>query len=256
MPFLTKIGSALKGAAVKRAKAKALETAANTVTDEEKRSNLFLFVGLGGIGCLIFPILIIIVVFSYLLGIVQIADGAELSNGNISVAVGEAANIEGVQERIKWLYDNNGVPQTEEVNQSYLETFEVNYLDSNGDLKTKSLTMHKKLKNEVQAIFQDMVHINFKLEWDSGGGSIRGWNADMGYDEPFIRSAHCYGHAVDINVKANPMPSMGVGDKYEPGVNPYSVTEEVVNIWKQHGFYWGGDWSGQEDYMHFSYFNH
>ena len=44
--------------------------------------------------------------------------------------------------------------------------------------------------------------------------------------------------------------------KYQPGVDPYSVTPEVVAIWKKHGFFWGGDWKSSKDYMHFTYTNH
>ncbi len=29
--------------------------------------------------------------------------------------------------------------------------------------------------------------------------------------------------------------------------------QKVIKIWKSHGFYWGGDWSGKKDTMHFSY---
>lgn len=183
--------------------------------------------------------------------------GNSSGNNSINVQAGEAASIEGEQARIDWLYDGNGIPQTEEENAKYLEDFEVVYLDKDGNQKTQNMTMHKKLKTEVQAIFQDMVNIGFKLEWESGGGSIRGWNADLGYTGTFYRSAHCYGHAIDINVDANPyIGSYRVGGEYEPGINPYSVTSEVVDIWKKHGFFWGGDWNTIKDYMHFSYFNH
>ncbi|MFR7763129.1 MAG: M15 family metallopeptidase, partial [Eubacterium sp.] len=40
---------------------------------------------------------------------------------------------------------------------------------------------------------------------------------------------------------------------YKPGTNKFSVTQKVINIWKAHGFYWGGDWTGKKDTMHFSY---
>lgn len=209
-------------------------------------------------------LILLYLVISYPLAIASVWIGGSLnasggsgsSGGN--VAVGEAAQIEGEDARIEWLYDGNGVPQTEAENEKYLETFDVEYLDGDGNIQTFSLTMHTKLKTEVQAIFQEMINIGFPIEWSSGGGSIRGWNTDTGYSGNFFQSAHCYGHAVDINVAANPCAQCGVGSEsdYQPGVDPYSVTEEVVNIWKKHGFYWGGDWNSPKDYMHFSYFNH
>lgn len=178
---------------------------------------------------------------------------------SVNVEVGEAAKIEGQEARIAWLYDGKGIPTTEEENEKYLENFEIEYLDKNGKLKTRTMRMHKKLKSEVQAIFKDLVNIGFKLEWDSGGGSLRGWNAGRTFGGTFPRSAHCYGHAIDINVDSNPCDGSGcghVGGTYSPGSDPLSVTDEVVQIWKKHGFYWGGDWNSLKDYMHFSYFNH
>ena len=186
-------------------------------------------------------------------------DGNSSKNtSTTSVSAGEAANIEGEDNRIAWLYDGNGVPQTEEQNEQYLETFEISYLDETGVLKSMDIKMHKKLKTEVQAIFQDLINIGFKLEWSSGGGAMRGWDTDVGYKGKFYQSAHSYGHAIDINVDANPYDGAAghVGGTYSPGIDPFSVTEEVVNIWKKHGFYWGGDWNNPKDYMHFSYFNH
>jgi hypothetical protein len=84
MPFLTKIGSALKNAAVKKAKNKAVETAANAVSDEDTRKKITITALAGGIGCLIFPMMVVIFVFSYFLGTIQIADGATSSTTSTS----------------------------------------------------------------------------------------------------------------------------------------------------------------------------
>ena len=42
-----------------------------------------------------------------------------------------------------------------------------------------------------------------------------------------------------------------VGSLYKPYENPYSVTKEVVNIFRKYNFGWGASFN---DYMHFSYF--
>lgn len=224
--------------------------------------------GLGLVALILMPILLFVIFVVVIVSLPQTLftmfgaiGGGNNNSTSVNVQPGEAASIEGEEARIDWLYDGKGVPETEEENIKYLEDFEVVYLDKNGDQKTMNMTMHKKLKTEVQAIFQDMVNAGFKLEWESGGGSIRGWNADLGYGGNFYRSAHCYGHAIDINVDANCYKSpasaaCSVGSHYSPGDDPYSVTPEIVDIWKKHGFYWGGDWTSLKDYMHFSYFNH
>ena len=117
--------------------------------------------------------------------------------------------------------------------------------------------MHKKLKTEVQAIFKEMADAGFKIV--GGDISYRTWGSDAGFKGRFPQSAHTYGHAFDVNPVQNYCIYANgqiVGDHYSPGSDPYSVTEPIINIWKQHGFYWGGDWTSLKDYMHFSYFNH
>lgn len=182
------------------------------------------------------------------------------NNGNSSsnnVENGEAAKIESEQDRIDWLYDENGVPTTKAENDKYLETFDVVYLDANGSRQKMKITMHKKLKKEVQAIFEEMADAGFKII--GGDVSYRPWGSNIVPSGQFVHSAHTYGHAFDINPDYNPCYGcdgyIPVYD-YNPDVYEYSVTQEIVNIWKEHGFYWGGDWTSPIDYMHFSYFNH
>lgn len=171
--------------------------------------------------------------------------------------LGEAARIKGQEERIAWLYDGQGLPTSKAVNDQYLETFPVEILNSSGSRQTMNVTMHKKLKTEVQAIFKEMADAGFKIV--GGDISYRTWGSDAGFKGRFPQSAHTYGHAFDVNPVQNYCIYANgqiVGDHYSPGTDPLSVTEPIINIWKQHGFYWGGDWTSLKDYMHFSYFNH
>lgn len=178
-------------------------------------------------------------------------------SSSVNIQAGEAARIQGTEERIAWLYDGNGLPTSEAENNRYLETFPVEYLDKNGNRKTMNVTMHRKLKTEVQAIFKEMADAGFKVI--GGDISYRQWGSDAGFKGRFPQSAHTYGHAFDVNPTQNYCIYANgniVGDHYSPGSDPYSVTEPIINIWKSHGFYWGGDWTSLKDYMHFSYFNH
>ncbi len=180
------------------------------------------------------------------------------SSGSGTAQLGEAAKITGTDERIAWLYDGKGVPTSKAENDKYLENFPVEYLDKSGNRQTMTITMHKKLKTEVQAIFKEMADAGFKII--GGDVSDRPWGSDTGYRGKFPQSAHVYGHAFDVNPDQN-YCVYGNGRKptgyyYRPGSDPYSVTTPIINIWKKHGFYWGGDWHSPQDYMHFSYFNH
>ncbi len=85
---------------------------------------------------------------------------------------------------------------------------------------------------------------------DIGGYSWRGNTS---------RSEHCIGLAIDINANENCMVQGGkilAGSFWKPKKNPYSIPKdsELVKIMAKYGFFWGGNWGGKQDYMHFSYF--
>lgn len=171
--------------------------------------------------------------------------------------LGEAAKIKGVDARIEWLYDGNGLPTSKEENDKYLETFPVEINDSSGKRTSMNVTMHKKLKTEIQAIFKEIADTGFKIT--GGDISYREWGSDAGFKGRFPQSGHTYGHAFDVNPNENYCiyaDGRVVGDHYSPGTDPLSVDDTIINIWKAHGFYWGGDWTSLKDYMHFCYFDH
>jgi hypothetical protein len=58
-----------------------------------------------------------------------------------------------------------------------------------------------------------------------------------------VPSNHSWGLAVDLNSLANPMGSRLVTD-----MPPWMPV-----LWRDHGFRWGGDYSGRKDAMHFEY---
>jgi len=60
------------------------------------------------------------------------------------------------------------------------------------------------------------------------------------------QSLHSYGIAIDINASKNPYSFSGQLITNLP--------KEIINIFKDHGFYWGGDWKGFVDPMHFEWY--
>lgn len=189
----------------------------------------------------------------------EVCDGTEKNNTSSGEPqLGEAAKIVGDEARIEWLYDGNGVPTTPEENEKYLEEFEVEILGANNTRTTSKVIMHKKLKTEVQAIFKEMADAGFRVTGTEGLG-FDPWRYNDTFGGKWPWSAHAYGHAFDVNPNENYCIYANgdiVGDHYSPGSDPLSVDDKIVNIWKAHGFYWGGDWTSLKDYMHFSYFNH
>lgn len=74
-----------------------------------------------------------------------------------------------------------------------------------------------------------------------------------------VGSNHSLGLAIDINPDANPQidtdgKTVLVGNKWEPGVNPYSISRDsdVVKAFGKHGWRWGVGFS-RADLMHFEY---
>lgn len=143
-----------------------------------------------------------------------------------------------------------GVPTTKAQMEQYLVTITVPIKDVNGVPSTMQLRVHKALTREFMGAFQDMYAIGFPVRAEDT--DTYNWRSMASGKN---RSHHSYGCVVDLNWNSNPMIGVTQG-KYQPGVDPYSVTPEVVAIWKKHGFYWGGAWKSSKDYMHFTYTNH
>lgn len=78
-------------------------------------------------------------------------------------------------------------------------------------------------------------------------------------------SKHSFGLAVDINPKYNPYYKMKASGKIvvrpegseeyldRNAAFPYKITKGDLcyRLFKQHGFYWGGEWASGKDYQHF-----
>lgn len=181
-------------------------------------------------------------------------DKAQGENG-VDVAPGEAAAVEdSLSAKIEWLYGAAGLPKNWEESKSYFETFDVVIRNTDGSKGTMSIEMHKKLKTEVQAIFQDIYNnTDYKINPGDCNTTQRGW-ATVGTSGNI--SHHSYGLAIDINVSHNAGDYTSCGT-WNPGSDPLSIGKDhkVVEIMKKHGFGWGGNFS-KNDPMHFSYTGH
>ena len=166
-----------------------------------------------------------------------------------SVAAGEAAKV-ALEGRLDWLFPD-GVPSSPNEMQKYLTQITVPIINKNGKAATMILTVHKKLAEEIKKVFEDMKRAGFKIKPEEPAGY--NWRT-MASNSSKV-SHHSYGCVVDVNWTSNGASYTSWG--YHPGEDEYSVTKKIVNIWKRHGFYWGGDWStAYFDPMHFTYTNH
>ena len=131
--------------------------------------------------------------------------------------------------------------------------------------KQMSLQVNKcaatSLKNALEQIYQDP--LKYAL-YDSGGAiGTYAWRCKRRDKRPDDwcgadikgRSVHSWGLAIDINPDMNP---------FQDGPNPFASSGSpfaiqadgpVVKIMAQNGWFWGGNWHGSKDYMHFSPLN-
>jgi len=104
------------------------------------------------------------------------------------------------------------------------------------------LSIHKKLANEYQAVFQEMynkhIPINPSKTWWFNWRKVRWWNS---------LSHHSFWSAVDVNWDVN-------GWAYGKTVksSKYYNNNETIKIWENHGFNWWWNFT-KYDPMHFSY---
>lgn len=120
------------------------------------------------------------------------------------------------------------------------------------------IDVHKALAEDVVNIFTEIYNDPGQFPIKSVGG--------FRWSNSSTASEHSYGGAIDINPNENYQIRYGkieTGTLWEPGKNPYSITEDgiVVRTFLKYGWAWGGDeWAwdadpsdGYHDYMHFSY---
>lgn len=128
-------------------------------------------------------------------------------------------------------------------------------LDSSGNWYKKNVYIecHKNIAETMKCIFNDLLEVSENERTpikDIGMYNYRdGW------------SNHTCGVAVDINWNENAeMTNSGritCGSYWRPGSDIYSIPADsaMVEIFKNYGFGWGGEWTSKKDYMHFSYFD-
>lgn len=155
-----------------------------------------------------------------------------------------------LKDRMNWLFPE-GVPVSQSGMDQYLVQIRVPIYTKKKKKDLMTLTVHKKLAAEITAVFQDLQKAKFPVDPSCTAGYTWRMMASNGNRVSY----HSYGCVVDLNWTHN--GASYTGWTYQPGKDKLAVTKKVVDIWKKHGFYWGGDWSeAYFDPMHFTYVNH
>ena len=130
------------------------------------------------------------------------------------------------------------------------------------------LVVHKRIAERVKTIFRELLRQRFPIgsmvpiatfAWDDARSMAA--NNTSGFNYRYIKgkkklSDHAYGLAIDINPLLNPCISEdGVepqGAWYAPWLpGTIAPDSEIVRLFHEHGFLWGGAWDEPLDLHHF-----
>jgi hypothetical protein len=162
-----------------------------------------------------------------------------------------------------------------------LSLLRMNYWGFDGEIKRGPLVVNASVAEDVLGVFRQLFseHFPFKRiglarafhekRYDENVDSRRSVTASFncrvvitpdGPQDTF--SQHAYGLAIDVNPLQNPFVGAD-GSVHDPLARPYADRslmepgmihdgDPIVQAFAAIGWSWGGDWSGDKDYMHFS----
>ena len=119
---------------------------------------------------------------------------------------------------------------------------------------SRRLTVNRKLVTSVRKIFQEIYElpIQFPIKALLGYGYRQ--SGGSGLSLCTLMSIHSYGAAIDINYGDYDNDYfLGAGNDLRDKSNPYCIPDEVITIFENNGWFWGGNFDICVDSMHFQY---
>ncbi|MCM1494347.1 MAG: M15 family metallopeptidase [Bacteroides sp.] len=198
------------------------------------------------------------------------------ANSETIANLNEAFYATTLSEEIKERITGISYPNYEPYGISYDELRYVHVLHYNLDHEVKEgeLICNQLIAEDLVEIFQELFNQEYPIERIC---LVEEYNGD---DETSMRdnntscfnyrviagssslSNHSFGLAIDINPLYNPyvsggfiQPATGAAYTDRSGEFPYKIDREDLcyQLFTEHGFTWGGDWSSPKDYQHFEY---
>ena len=150
------------------------------------------------------------------------------------------------------------------------------HMGFDGETKEGELVVNKAIADDVCDIFEKLYEADYPIEkirlideYDADDEASMSDNNSSAFNFRFIShttkiSKHGLGMAVDINTLYNPYVKTVDGKRSIEPANaadyvdrsadfPYKIDHDDLcyQLFKEHGFSWGGDWQHSEDYQHF-----
>lgn len=157
----------------------------------------------------------------------------------------------------------------------------VKHYNFSGKVKTGELIVNKAVAQDVVEIFYELYQQKYPIKsiklidyYDGDDEKSMEANNTSAFNFRYVTgsstqiSKHGLGMAIDINPRINPyvkgdtvLPKNGkvyknrnkktCKGKYASAM--IQADDEIVVLFKEHGFSWGGDWNSLKDYQHFEY---
>lgn len=144
----------------------------------------------------------------------------------------------------------------------------VNYYGFDDRLHQGQILVNKDIAKDVEEIFEVIEEIKFPVErvvpivkYDWSDEKSMNDNNTSAFNYRFISgsrilSMHANGLAIDINPKQNPYVKNGTsipaGSEYKlNSMGTIKPDSKIVQMFKEKGWTWGGDWKSLKDYQHF-----
>lgn len=117
-----------------------------------------------------------------------------------------------------------------------------------------SITIHEKLAASVRCIFSDIYLLDIRFPFNYLKGFMYRKVGGSGLMSSPLMSAHAFGSAIDINYwDPDNDYYLGKGNDLRDKSNPYCIPDEVIDIFADYGWFWGGNFDICADTMHFQY---
>lgn len=160
-----------------------------------------------------------------------------------------------------------------------LRYLRMKYINFDGEDKMGEMIVHKDFAVEVTQIFEALYMMDYPINKMRLVSDYKGsdWNSIEADNTSAFNcrkatgskkfSKHSYGKAIDINPIENPYVFRS-GNSSHKASKPFLKRkrignsaaqkamflpdDEAVQVFKKHGWKWGGDWKSVKDYQHFS----
>ena len=184
-------------------------------------------------------------------------------------------SISPISEQLKAMMEDCSMHQKGKVSWDDLRYLRVLHCDAEGNSIVGEMVCAASISNDLLEIFKTLYVAAYPIEkmrlvdyYDGDDETSMRDNNTSCFNQRSITaggrvSKHSYGLAVDINPKYNPYYKVRGKVLLRPEgseefldrkvATPYTIRKGDLcyRLFKQHGFFWGGDWLGSKDYQHF-----